>query len=507
MRAHATIAIHTHTMRHQQPQKLRENSPIAPDIPLGDERDAIDGDSPLSPRSRRRAEDTIARLQQGMLGRARSMFGGRDASPMDAIDANKNGTNVKRPPIKSSHRTLEFFTLWSGGRHKRAATISGGPSTAPKQPSTTAAKSSRDSVLVDNTNRHSHPSTVVRNVSVQKQHQHVSSAVSQRLQQRRHVDHVDAVQSPASMRLRNSDNIRTAHALTNTSPTTTTSAITSTSTTNTSSSSKRRYTRNNSLDESDLGRLSNDHQQRRSSHHHQSFASAYASADEALDHDDANAAAHDGDRHVVFVNKQLFRNGSVGRDDEHRQPIVADGVKRLIAMRANAVAATDKHSIIINNHNNNPNWAMRPSQVVVGGSTQQRAGILQRHNGETVATDHPAERGQNAPDSNSVIVAAGAEIGSKLRVASTLGRPKKKLSFREPVENDSKPFVFKSDTLPRAKRFIATIERQRQQQANAACNVDDQLEVVETFDLVMCGWVGALWVVYSINIIASKSKT
>lgn len=492
-------------MRHQHQQKQRENSPIAPDIPFAD--DASDDDGPLSPRSRRRAEYTIARLQQGMLGRARSMFGGRDQSPVGAIDVSKNGITDKRPPIKSPHRTLEFFTLWAAGRHKRAATIAG-PAVTTKNARAATAQSLRDSVLVDNTNRHSqpHPSTVVRNVTVQKQ-QHVSSAVTQRIQQRRNVDHVDAAPpTPASMRLRHSDSFRTATTLTTTSTTANGSSSHNSSSIRTS---KQRYTRNNSLDISELGRPTNDHQhQRRSSHHHPSLASAYASADEADDRDDPNEATHNDDRHVVFVNKQLFRNGGSGgvaRDDEHRRPMVADGVKRLIATRGISAAATDKHSIIINNHS-----TTRPPEAS-DGRTQQRAGILQRHNsaGETaamtVATEQPTESGVNGTALVAASGAAVAEIGTQLRVASSLGRPKKKLSFREPVENDSKPFVFKSDTLPRAKRFIATIERQRQQQSNTGSGGgilveridDDQLEVV--IDIWMCVWVGGLWVVYFLD--------
>lgn len=501
-------------MRHQHQQKQRENSPIAPDIPFADERDANDDDGPLSPRSRRRAEYTIARLQQGMLGRARSMFGGRDESPVSTIDVSKNGITDKRPPIKSPHRTLEFFTLWAAGRHKRAATIGGPAITTTKNASASTAKSSRDTVLVDNTNRHSqsNPSTVVRNVTVQKQ-QHVSSVVTQRLQQRRNVDHVDAapLPPPTSMRLRHSDSVRTATTLTTTS----TTANGSSSNSSSIRTSKQRYTRNNSLDLSDLGRLSNDHQhQRRSSHHQPSLASGYASADEADDLDDANEATHNDDRHVVFVNKQLFRNGGVAHDHEHRRPIGADGVKRLIVTRGISAAANDKHSIIINNHN-----TTRPSEST-GGRTQQRAGILQRHNsaGETAgmsaAIQQPTESGPVRSDSSEAAVAAVPENGTQLRVASTLGRPKKKLSFREPVENDSKPFVFKSDTLPRAKRFIATIERQRQQQSSAGSGGgiaidridDDQLEVVIELLVCVVGWVVCGWFILSIRLCTNKSQ-
>lgn len=42
-------------------------------------------------------------------------------------------------------------------------------------------------------------------------------------------------------------------------------------------------------------------------------------------------------------------------------------------------------------------------------------------------------------------------------------RPRKKLSFREPVENHVKPFAIKSDTLPRAQRFLEKLERQKHQ--------------------------------------------
>lgn len=171
-------------MRHRQ----RENSPTAPDILPPDDDDytvtitnnGVYNDAAvgrMSPQSRRRAEFTIARLQRGgsLFGRARSTigglrprFGGRDAaaavsalSPTLAPSPTTSTVATVVPDKrlhKSPHRTLEFFTLWAGGRNKKAAAVT---AAATATATTVGPLNSEKRILVDNTNRN--PSTVVRN--------------------------------------------------------------------------------------------------------------------------------------------------------------------------------------------------------------------------------------------------------------------------------------------------------------------------------------------------------
>lgn len=78
--------------------------------------------------------------------------------------------------------------------------------------------------------------------------------------------------------------------------------------------------------------------------------------------------------------------------------------------------------------------------------TTAKPGILHRPN--TVDPDTPGSDETIGPD------------GYSLQIQ----KPRKKLSFREPVENDSKPLAIQSDTLPRARRFLERYERTMQTQ-------------------------------------------
>lgn len=94
-----------------------------------------------------------------------------------------------------------------------------------------------------------------------------------------------------------------------------------------------------------------------------------------------------------------------------------------------------------------------------GGSTEhtttattQKPGILHRPSS--------VEPGSN-PDARGSDETIGPD-GYSLQVLPQ--RPRKKLSFREPVENDSRPMAIQSDTLPRARRFLERYERTMQTQ-------------------------------------------
>lgn len=527
-------------MRHRQ----RENSPTAPDIlPPEDDDYAVTINKNavykrdqaaavakalvvdrMSPQSRRRAEFTIDRLQRGgsLFGRARSTlgglrprFGGRDETAASSLAIRSTSTEVATVPDKRlhkpSHRTLEFFTLWAGGRNKKtaaAAAVTSG--TMGTSTGLQASASSEKRILVDNTNIN--PSTVVRNsgalVSASatddqlQQQQKLHNCSPQNQKQRRFAENATSDYCPSTVNTSSHAvkstiaNTKTKHAIITTgstaSPTTNTPKTASASaaerlrhraiwtdepalpTTTSANNYKRRYTRNNTVD---LSAMRSYHEQQ-----HQPQQQHPQRQD-----------AVDFDRHVVFVNMQLF-----GDSAERNRPIIrsdegADNAKRRVIIRRNS--AIDKHSTAITNITNDAHCrpslrngittAPAPPEAVK--RAKPTAGILQRHSSVEVGAVYTGTNRRYEDGSKDIVrdTDVDGQDGQMPSLRVNNGRPKKKLSFREPVENE-RPFVFKSETLPRAKRFLANIEKQQRDAMMAAATDgldardDDELEVVLT---------------------------
>lgn len=366
----------------------REGSPMAQDVPM----------CPMSPNTRRRAEFTIKQLQSGMMGRARSTLStlGDVWRPRSAALASRkpSPTDVSLPPKGPSNRTLEFLTLWA--RHKKSTSDE---NTASPQFSSRDKSQSRKSVLVDTSNKKS--STVLSNAPrLQAKSTNICQAPEQ--------DHQLRSRRRRHNTITNSDTARM---------TTSLSLV----------SSGRRYSRNNSLDMSEL----------------------------LLD----RAKIDD----LVFANGRPGSSPLKMRRNSYAEQIASIDPEQLRIPSNPCRASADLDQRIIKARLKLQKVASCDAGTERHHSTAvavPKAGILHRHTGATVSPE--ATRSEvPAPGSDETI--SGPD-GNCLLPVTQSQRPRKKLSFRIPVEHDGHSLAIKSDTLPRARRFLERYEQTMQTQ-------------------------------------------
>lgn len=362
----------------------REGSPIAQDVPM----------CPMSPNSRRRAEFTIKQLQSGMMGRARSKLStlGDVWRPRSMVGPAKQSVEAALPPKGSSHKTHEFLSLWA--RLKKA---SGDENAAVTKILSRDKSQSRKPVLVDTSNKKS--STVVL-------------SNGQTIHDKSHNSNNDPLQQQQNRRRRHNTII----------PSETSKMTASLS----SMSAANRYSRNNSLDLSEL----------------------------LQDRARIDDLVFSNGRPTTWSISPLKMRRNSYTDQ------VPDDLSECAATNSSR-ASVDIDSRVIKARLKLKKVPSCEGDIEsYSANAAPKPGILNRHR----ATTEPRSDESIVSDRNCLLPLQPQ-------------RPRKKLSFRIPVEYDGQPLAIKSDTLPRARRFLERYEQQQQQQQTLDQTLNVELEV------------------------------
>lgn len=358
----------------------REGSPIAQDLPM----------CPMSPNSRRRAEFTIKQLQSGMMGRARSKLStlGDVWRPRSMVmgSVKPSADSALPPKAPSHHKTLEFLTLWA--RHKKTASDENAAvTTIPSRDKS----QSRKSVLVDTSNKKTSSTVLSNGQTIQTTA--TQNDQLQQLQNRRRRHHNPLTASETNRMTASLSSV---------------------------SSSGKRYSRNTSLDMSEL----------------------------LLDRAKIDDLVFANGRPSTWSTSPLKirRNSYTDQvpDVLPERPAASDPSRASADLDARIIKARLKLKKV-------PSCEGDIESQSVTAAT--KPGILHRNRATTEPRlDVPTgSDDNNVPDGNCLLTVQPQ-------------RPRKKLSFRIPGEQDGQSLVIKSDTLPRARRFLERYEQTMQTQ-------------------------------------------